>query len=417
MLLWEASRSRIVRSMVALAAIIAATCWQTGLATAQTCGSDYILKEGDTLAQIAARVYGDPAQWSIILYANQDRLAANQSLLLPGFALKIPCVSGLQPQQTLPPIATTPVQTPRAPEAAFDMSSVVRRIEFLTADGYSPYTGRSLEGGGMLTHVISAAMGLIKEEMKGRFDYNISWVNDWTAHLNPLLTTQAFDAGFPWARADCDGGTRLDASSQLRCERFLFSDALTQVATYVFVRDNSRIKTLSNEDIAGSTLCRPAIRPTHELDQGGRNWWKEGKITLVRPPTTDECFRLLDNGSVDGVVEAELVGRASMNALGMADRVQSVEQPLGLTSLHVAISKSHPHARAILYYINSSLAKLRDSGEYERIMGRHLARFWGAQTEAAKAVGGGASDELKANGISTQGFAPTPADAVRKAAQ
>src|SRR5262249_2221030 len=149
------------------------------------------------------------------------------------------------------PVATTPVQTAPAAEAAFDMSSLVRRVEFLTADGYSPYTGRSLEGGGMLTQVIGAAMGLVKEEMKGRFDYSISWVNDWTAHLNPLRTTQAFDAGFPWARGDCDGGPRLDASSQLRCERFFFSDALTQVATYVFVRDNSRIRTLSNEDIAG----------------------------------------------------------------------------------------------------------------------------------------------------------------------
>jgi polar amino acid transport system substrate-binding protein len=141
---------------------------------------------------------------------------------------------------------------------------------------------------------------------------------------------------------------------------------------------------------------------------------KEGKVTLVRPPTIDECFRLLDSGSVDGVVEAELVARASMNALGMADRVQSVEQPLALTSLHVVISKSHPHARTILYYLNTSLAKLRDSGEYERIMGRHLARFWGAQTEAAKAVGGAAPDQKASE---TQGFAPTPADAVRKAAQ
>jgi len=412
MLLWQASRSRIVRGMVALAAVLAAT---TGLTSAQTCGSDYILKEGDTLAQIATRVYGDPAQWSIILYTNQDRLGANPSLLLPGFVLKIPCVSGLQPQQALPPIATTPVPTAPAPEAAFDMSSLVRRVEFLTADGYSPYTGRSLEGGGMLTQVISAAMGLVKEETKGRFDYSISWVNDWTAHLNPLLTTHAFDAGFPWARPDCDGGTRLDASAQLRCEKFYFSDALTQVATYVFVRDNSRIKTLSNEEIAGSTLCRPAVRATHELDQGGRNWLKDGKVTLVRPPTIDECFRLLDNGSVDGVVEAELVGRASVNALGMADRVQSLEQPLALTSLHVVISKSHPHARTILYYINTSLAKLRDGGEYERIAGRHLARFWGAQTEAAKTLGG--ADQAKASEISTQGFAPAPADAVRKAAQ
>jgi polar amino acid transport system substrate-binding protein len=311
----------------------------------------------------------------------------------------------------LPPIATTPAQAVAAPEAAYSTSSHVRRVELLTAEGYAPYTGRLLEGGGMLTDVISAAMGLVKEETRGRFDYSISWVNDWTAHLNPLLMTHAFDAGFPWERPDCDGGTLLDASSQFRCQKFFFSDALTEVATYVFVRKDSRIKTLNSEDIAGSTLCRPSVRLTHELDQGGRDWLKDGKIKLVRPNTIDECFRLLDNATVDGVVEAELVGRASINALGMADRVQSIEQPLALTSLHAVVSKSHPQARTILYYINTSMAKLRDSGEYERILARHLARFWGAQTKA-NTPSGAASDGPKTSPASTQGVAPIPSDAV-----
>src|SRR6266702_2788428 len=146
---------------------------------AQTCGTDYTIKEGETLAQIAARVYGNPAQWTIIFYANQDRLGTNVSLLDPGFTLRIPCVGGGQQAQPLPPIATTPAQTPS--EASIIISSLVRRIEFLTADGFAPFTGRSLEGGGMLTQVIAAAMGLVKDEAKGRFDYGVSWVNDWSA--------------------------------------------------------------------------------------------------------------------------------------------------------------------------------------------------------------------------------------------
>jgi len=412
MLLWLAIRRRTTRIMCGLATVLAAaTCSQTSPGTAQTCGSEYILKEGDTLAQIATRVYGDSAQWTIILYANQDHLGANDALLVPGLALKLPCVGGLQPQQPLPPIAKTPAQAATAPEAAYITSSLVRRVELLTAEGYTPYTGRVLEGGGILTQVMSAAMALVKEETKGRFNYSISWVNDWSAHLNPLLMTQAFDVGFPWERPDCDGGTLLDASSQFRCQKFLFSDALTEVVTYVFVRKNSRIKTLSSEDMAGSTLCRVSARLTHDLDEGGRNWLKEGKIKLVRPNTIDECFRLLDNGTVDGVVEAELVGRASINALGMAERVQSLEQPLALTSLHAAISKSHPQARTILYYINTSMAKLRDSGEYERILARHLARLWEAQTKATS-PSGAASDEAQTSPASRQGFAPIASDAV-----
>ena len=410
MLLRQANRRRFTDIIGGLAAVLLATCLPLSGAKAQTCGSDYILKEGDTLAQIATQVYGDPAQWTIILYANQDRLGSSEPLL-PGLTLKLPCISGLQAQRSFPPIATTPAQA--LPEAAY-ISFPVRRVEFLTADGYTPYTGRTLEGGGMLTEVIGAAMALVKKETKGRFEYSISWVNDWAAHFNPLLVSGAFDAAFPWARPDCDNAP--DAGSQFRCQKFIYSDALTEVATYLFVRKNSRIKTLSDEDIAGATLCRPSMRPTQELDQGGRNWLKDGKITLLRPQTSEECFRLLDGGGVDGVVEADLVGRASANALGIPERVQLIDQPLALTSLHVVIAKSHPHARTILYYINTSLAKLRDTGEYERILSRHLARFWETQTEVAKAVAGSPSDPTAVNSTSGQELAPLPRETREKAA-
>jgi hypothetical protein len=95
----------------------------------------------------------------------------------------------------------------------------------------------------------------------------------------------------------------------------------------------------------------------------------------------------------------------------MADRVQSIEQPLALTSLHAVVSKSHPQARTILHYINTSMAKLRDSGEYERILARHLAQFWGAPTKA-KAPSGATPDEPKISPALTQGVAPIPSDAV-----
>ena len=104
---------------------------------------------------------------------------------------RLPCIGGSPQPQPLPQIATTPAQSQTTSESAFVISAMLRRIEFLTADGFPPYTGRSLEGGGMLTQVISSSMGLIKEEAKGRFDYGISWVNDWAAHLNPLLLTRA----------------------------------------------------------------------------------------------------------------------------------------------------------------------------------------------------------------------------------
>jgi polar amino acid transport system substrate-binding protein len=371
---WLASeRGRRLRNLI-FAVLVGAL--GPNVAIAQTCGTEYTIKEGETLAQIASRVYGNPAQWTVIFYANQDRLGDNVSMLVPGLALRLPCIGGAQAPLALPPAATTPAQAPA--EQGFMISSLVRRVEFLTADGFAPYTGRSLEGGGMLTQVINSAMGQIKEEAKGRFDYGISWVNDWAAHLNPLLLTRAFDVGFPWARPDCEAGN-LDQSSQFRCQRFFFSDPLYEVITGLFVPVNSSIRSLRREEMVGKSVCRPAGYPIHELDRGGRNWVKDSVVTLMRPPSVDECFRLLDNGTVDAVAEAELAGRASIVSLGLGDKVRMIDQPLALTTYHVLISKSHPHARTILYYVNSSLEKLRTQGEYDRIIERHLARFWEGQ--------------------------------------
>jgi len=395
-----------------------------GTVDAQTCGTEHVVKEGETLAQIAARAYGNPTQWTVIFYANQDRLGGNISLLVPGLSLRLPCIGGQAPAAAAttpaaPAAASTTAASSSAAASAepmFVISSLVNRVEFLTADGFAPYTGRSLEGGGMLTHVISSAMNLVKEESKGRFDFGVSWVNDWAAHLNPLLLTRAFDVGFPWARPDCEGATNLDQSSQFRCQRFFFSEPLYEVLTGLFVRNNSKVKSLRRDDISGMTLCRPAGYPIHELDKDGRNWVKDGIVTLMRPPSVDECFRLLDTGAVDGVVEAELAGRASITSIGIGGKVRMIDQPVALTTYHVLISKSHPHARTILYYINASLEKLRERGEYDRIIERHLGRFWEAQvtpsatmgtTPAASNKKGGAR-EPQVEGPSTLAGGPDP---------
>jgi polar amino acid transport system substrate-binding protein len=189
-------------------------------AASQTCGSDYVIQEGETLAGIAQRVYGDSSQWSLIFYANQDRLGSNMTLLVPGQAVKIPCAGSAQRpdvQADAPATQSTPVKP-----ADFVLSSMIRHIEFLTAEGYTPYTDRTLQDGGLLLDLLTSSMEQIEDQSKGSFSHNISWVNDWAAHLNPLLITRAFDVGIPWTRPDCSDPSALDTSSRYRCEKFLF---------------------------------------------------------------------------------------------------------------------------------------------------------------------------------------------------
>jgi polar amino acid transport system substrate-binding protein len=350
-------------------------------AAAQSCGVDYAVKEGESLADIAARVYGSSSQWTLIFYANQDRMGANASLLVPGLSIRIPCLDGQQPAlPQSPPLATSsPTLAAPAVSDKIELSSVVKRIEFLTADGLTPFTDRSLPNGGMITQLVSTAMELIKSQSGGGFTYNVSWVNDWAAHLNPLLITRAFDSGFPWQKPDCNQPADLAQDARYRCQKFFFSDPLYEVFTVLFVKSNSSMTFARDDEVIGKTLCQPAGYSTYELDKGGRNWVKDNKIVLLRPQSIEECFRLLDSGSVSAVVAADLTGKSVSAALGLGEKVKALQRPVAIGTLHLIVPKTHPHASTVLYYINTAVAKLRESGEYDRIVDSHLSRFWTAQ--------------------------------------
>lgn len=370
---WVTSTSAL---KVVAAAFLASSVFYGSPAAAQTCGTDYTVKEGESLAGIARKIYGNTSQWTVIFYANQDRIGANASLLVPGLVLRVPCV-GQEPEQQLPQTAT--VQAAPSASAApdrFILSNLVKRIEFLTAEGYAPLTGRALPNGGMVTHLVSASMDLIKEQSEGRFDYGISWVNDWSAHLNPLLSTRAFDVGFPWIKPDCSSFLQLGPDAKYKCQKFFFSDPLYEIVEVIYVKEGSSIQFDRDDDIIGKTVCITVEQGEYDLNRDGRNWVKDDKVTLMRPPSLKDCFGLLQEGTVDAVIAPSLTGQATATALGIADEVSALPRPLAIQTVHAIVAKTHPHARTLLYYINSALAKLKESGEHDRLIETHLSQFW-----------------------------------------
>jgi polar amino acid transport system substrate-binding protein len=361
-------------------------------ARAQTCGQDYAIKEGDTLGRIAARAYGDPNQWTVIFYANQDRISDDGTLMRPGLEVRLPCLGrSLQsaapaPAPTSPsaPATASPAQSSPATstepasngDRGFLISSMLRRLQLLTADGYPPFTGRSLQSGGMITELLSKSMSLVKDEANGRFDYSISWVNDWAAHLNPLLISRAFDVGFPYSKPNCERPSALDRVGRLKCERFFFSDPLYEVATLLYRRKDSNITRLTTESLRGKTICRPLGWSVHEFEENGRNWIRDGVVVIVRPPSFDACFQMLAEGKVDSVAADELAARSSIAMVGLDDQVAPLDSPLSFSTLHVMVTRTHPHARTILYYTNEALRRLKETREYDQIVDKHLANFW-----------------------------------------
>lgn len=368
---------RALRSLLLFAAALLLPALAAAPAAAQTCGADYVIQEGDSLAKIAGRVYGKTSQWTVIFYANQDRLGGGSSLIVPGLAVRIPCIGGSEP--ALPVTATTEASTP-APAPKIEVTALRKKIQFLTADDYAPFTGRALPNGGMTTDIVSMAMDLLKAESGGKVDYAVNWVNDWSAHHNPLLVTHAFDMGFPWYKPDCEHFDDLDPEGQNRCQKFFFSDTIYEEMSLLFVKKESPLKFETDQEILGRTLCRPAGYFTFDLEQNGRRWLKDKKITLLRPQSIEECFRLLMDGSADAVALSELTGRAGMMKADLADKVRVIERPLAILDDHVLIAKTHPNARIMLHYVNSALAKLKADGRFDEIVEKHMTLFWESQT-------------------------------------
>ncbi len=349
-------------------------------AMAQTCGEDYTMQDGDSLAKIASKVYGKSSQWTLIFYANQDRFGSGESLLAPGLVIRIPCVGAAAAKvPESDPIASQTASPPATPA----LSTEIKRIQFLTATDFSPFTDSSLPNGGMLTDVINTAMGQFKKDNNAGFDYSISWVNDWAAHLNPLLSTRAFDMGFPWYKPNCAAFDELDTNAKFRCQKFFFSKPVFEEQVLIFVRQDSPIKFENDSEMVGKKLCRPSGYWTFDLDDQGRNWIKDKKVVLLSPPTVEECMRLLADGSVDAVPINELTGRSAMIRLDLGSKLRVIEKPLSILTLHVIVAKTHPNARTLIYYVNTALDRLRSSGTYDAIVEKHLQQFWDAQAEQA----------------------------------
>ena len=86
---------------------------------------------------------------------------------------------------------------------------------------------------------------------------------------------------------------------------------------------------------------------------------------------------MLEDGRVDAVALNEFTGRTAIKDLGLEDRVEIVQtRPLSIEGLHVLVNKAHPNGEALLALINSGLAAIKDSGEYQSIIDTHMSMIW-----------------------------------------
>lgn len=329
---------------------------QTASAQSLTCGGTYTVRSGDSLSGIAARVYGDPKAFQFIFSANADTIGDNPSLIKVGNALNIPCIDSTT--ESTAPQLTVERGVERLP---FPNQ---RQMRLMTGTDWAPFTNEDQEQGGMLVEMVNAALS--KSDQKP--EYKIDFVNDWGAHLSPMLTDIAYDFSIAWYQPNCDVVSRLGEDSQFRCNNFDWADPIYEQIMGYYIRASDPIPQ-SYDDLMGKTICRPAGYSLFFLEEDNL---KEPNITLAQPNAVVDCMNGLHDGSYDVVVLAPEVAEVAMAEIGVTDKTVFAEPLSKVILISAVISKNHPQKEAMLAQFNSAMSQLKESGEWFQIVLRHL---------------------------------------------
>lgn len=314
-------------------------------AAAQEACSEYSVQRGDSLSVIARAAYGS-INFQMIWDANRTVIGSNPNAITVGMPLVLPCADG-----SLPGAQQTTAVAPAAPAAA--PAGAPASIHLITGSDYAPFTDEGMAGGGVFTQLVEAAMATVET------DAQITFVNDWGAHLGVLLPSGAFDGTFPWLLPNCEA-ENLAEDMISRCENFVFADPVYEIVTGLVTRaDDPLALTQDVNDLRGKRICVPDGYGAIVVSGNGL---ADGEVEYVHPPKPEDCFALLVDGSLD-VVEMELTQAEDIiGKIGVSDDVALNGTINSTSALTVYVHRSNPNAEAIIATLNQGLENIRNNG-------------------------------------------------------
>ncbi|OED50755.1 hypothetical protein AB838_01005 [Rhodobacteraceae bacterium (ex Bugula neritina AB1)] len=358
----------MIKSLVQYSAttVTAALFISTSAAAQEAC-APYTVQNGDSLGSIAMSAYGS-FDYQMIFNANRNAIA-NPNSLAPGTVLQIPCEDG---RLSADSDVTEIISEEEEKQAKRAKSSVYEPpIKMVSANGWAPFTGESLKGGGMLVRLATTALNRGGNDR----EYNLSYVDDWQSHLDTLLPLGAFDVSIAWFKpADCSNPETMDENTKYRCTQMNFSLPIYEsVSAHFTLHDNPYANVRDYADYAGAKICRPDGWSMSELSSNGL---VEPLITLVQPADGTDCMRAVLNGEADmGLLDLEVGDAAIQELPEAANKVQLNPNLSQLQSIHFATHKTNPRGRVYLSLLNKGLNEMRETGEWYAIIADSLAEF------------------------------------------
>ena len=347
------------------------------VAAEETCGGIYRVRAGDSLSLIADRLYKDVGMWTAIYRNNIDEISSPDAIRV-GQVYRMPCISGLPLglEGGLPlsdaALADAAPQTAGAQLADRQAASARRRagvdVTLVAGDGFRPFTNRLQMSSGLITDIVNRAFVATDDVGLHKFH----WVNDRSVHLDPMLSEGMVDLAFPWKKPDCAA-----APETPLCSDYVYSDPMFEMLIVLFTAKDRPIRFDGNADLAGLRICSPRGYQRAALEGPGQGLLAEAGAMLMQPPTSEECFRRLEDGTADAVALNEFTGRVVLKDMGLSDRVEiMLKRPLSIEGLHVVAHRSNPRAEEIIAAFNDGLASIRESGEYLRVLDKHMSSIW-----------------------------------------
>jgi polar amino acid transport system substrate-binding protein len=342
----------------------------TAQAQSLECGATYKVASGDSLSRIADNAYGSASDFQIIYTANSSTIGSNPGIILIGMELDIPCLDADIVASTANADAITTIKTTET--LPTPKSDVIRVV---AGGNWAPFLSEEQAQGGMLTEIVNVALDNAENDP----EYRIDFINDWGAHLQPLISDHRYDFSLAWFQPNCDIVDRLGDGSKFRCNNLMWSETLFEQILGYYTRAGEATPA-SHKDMMGKTICRPAGYSTFMLEEHNL---VEPNVTMVRAPSPQECFVGLADGSYDVVALAVDTSDGVISSEGLKGKVVYNEPLSQVLTLHAVISNTNPNAEAYLKTLDDSLLKMKASGEWFNIVRRHLSDFRNANQSSS----------------------------------
>ncbi|WP_281557703.1 transporter substrate-binding domain-containing protein [Thalassomonas sp. RHCl1] len=214
------------------------------------------------------------------------------------------------------------------------------QIKLVSGD-YPPFTGQSLPGGGLVTRLVQATFAQTFDGAQIKVSFE-----PWARGL-ANTENQKYQATFPYFR------------NEQRAAAFYFSQPVIFIENVFYHNQSADTKSYDKK-----TICLPLGYAKGRLDE----LIQAHDMTLIRPASMLQCFKMLSKKRVDLLACSKRVGEFFTDHYPQFQGLKfSPSDPaMALVPLYVIFPKKSGHA--IVSRFNLALQQLKHSGSYQEIL-------------------------------------------------